>query len=254
MAKIAIINQKGGVAKTTTTLNLSAAIYRNGGNPIMIDLDPQAHLTSIHPHPTKSISSSIFNFYQNNLPLDQLCIEWDNVGKLITSSKELIKVETSFGKGPNILNRLKIGLEELQRDQDRSTVIIDCTPNLGVLTLSAIFAADLVIIPISSDYLSIKGAKKIEHTLNSLETILKKRVNRRYLLTRYDKRRQMSSHVFNDAKMHFGEDVLNVVIHENVDLAKSINTNKAIFCFNNKCQGAHDYRELYQTLTEQHLM
>lgn len=254
MTKIAIMNQKGGVAKTTTTLNLSAAIYRDGGKSIMIDLDPQAHLTSAHPNPLEITKNNIFSFYQNNLPLDQSCHEWENAGKLISSVKELIKVETSFGKGPSILNRLRIGLEDLQKTYAESTVIIDCTPHLGVLTLSAIFAADVVIIPIASDYLSLKGAKKLTHTLDSLEQVLKKRVDRRYLLTRYDKRRQMSMQVLDEAKTSFGDEVLDVVIHENVDLAKSINKNKAIFCYNNKCQGANDYNQLYQTLISQHLI
>jgi chromosome partitioning protein len=254
MTRVAIMNQKGGVAKTTTTLNLSAAIYRNGGNPIMIDLDPQSHLTGIHPDTLKSTHNSIFSFYQNNEPLSNICIEWANVGKLISSDKQLIKVETSFGKGPNILNRLKNGLEDLEKLHDQSSIIIDCTPNLGVLTLSAIFAADIVIIPIASDYLSIKGAKKIAHTLDALQPILKRKVERRYLLTRYDKRRQMSSQVFNQAKAFFGEDVLDLVIHENVDLAKSVNENKAVFCYNNKCQGAHDYNAFYQLLAKQHLI
>ena len=254
MAKIAIMNHKGGVAKTTTALNLSAAIYRNSGNPIMIDLDPQSHLTSIHPESPKIATSSIFDFYQNNRALNEICIEWLNVGKLIPSNKELIKVETSFGKGPAILNRLKIGLQDLEKLFDDSSIIIDCTPNLGVLTLSAIFAADLVIIPISSDYLSIKGAKKIEQTLNALETILKRRVERRYLLTRYDKRRQMSSEVFDLAKTYFGKDVLEVVINENVDLAKSINQSKDIFCYNNKCQGAYNYNEFHQLLVQQQFL
>ena len=254
MARVAIMNQKGGVAKTTTTLNLSAAIHRHGGYPIMIDFDPQAHLTSIYPDSSKTINNSIFNFYQDNLPLSNICIEWSNVGKLISADKQLMKVETSFGKGPNILNRLKNGLEDLEKSYNQSTIVIDCTPNLGVLTLSAIFAADIVIIPIASDYLSIKGAKKIENTLNALEPILKRKVERRYLLTRYDKRRQMSSQVFDQAKTFFGEDVLDLVIHENVDLAKSINENKAVFCYNNKCQGAHDYNEFYQLLIKQNLI
>ncbi len=254
MTRIAIMNQKGGVGKTTTALNLSAAIYRCGGNSMMLDMDPQAHLTSAHPAPVNNSEASLFGFYQNNLPLNQLLIEWDNVGKLICSHRELIKVETSFGKGPSILNRLKIGLSDLESDQPGLVTLIDSSPNLGVLTLSAIFAADLVIIPISSDFLSINGAKKIEHTLNALEKVLKKRVERRYLLTKYDKRRQMSSQVFNIAKTYFGEDVLDLVISENVDLAKSINEGKDIFSYNSKCTGALNYSELYQHLLSQQLI
>lgn len=254
MTRIAIMNQKGGVGKTTTTLNLSAAILGDGGNPIMLDMDPQAHLTSIHPEPVKNSEATLFGFYQNNLPLKQMVIEWDNVGKLICANSELIKVETSFGKGPAILNRLRIGLNDLESAYPKSVTLIDSSPNLGVLTLSAIFAADLVIIPISSDFLSINGAKKIERTLNALETVLKRKVERRYLLTKYDRRRQMSSQVLNIAKTYFGDDVLDVIINENVDLAKSPNANKDIFSYNSKCTGALNYTELYQQLVAQQLI
>lgn len=251
MPTIAIMNQKGGVGKTTTTLNLGAAIHRGGGHAVMIDLDPQAHLTSVHPEPNKSSDNTIYGFYQNSIPLEQMAIDWVGVGKLVCSNRELIRVETSFGKGPSILNRLRIGIGEFEKISLQSATLIDCSPHLGVLTLSAIFAADLVIVPISSDFLSINGAKKIAQTLNSLETVLKKRVNRRYLLTKYDRRRLMSSQVLDIAKTYFGEDVLDVVIAENVELAKSINEHKDIFSYNIKCLGAHNYADLYEVLRSQ---
>lgn len=254
MPRIAILNQKGGVGKTTTTLNLSAAIHRSGGQAVMIDLDPQAHLTSVHPEPNTSSENTIYGFYKNSVPMEQMAIEWANVGKLICANRELIKVETSFGKGPSILNRLKIGIEAFEKTYPQSVTLIDCSPNLGVLTLSAICAADLVIIPISSDFLSINGAKKIAQTLNSLETVLKKRVNRRYLLTKYDKRRLMSSQVFDIVKTYFGDDLLDVVINENVELAKSIHEHKDIFSYNSKCIGAYNYVDLHALLKSQGLV
>jgi len=254
MTTIAIMNQKGGVGKTTTTLNLSAAIQCNGGSPLMVDMDPQSHLSSIHPSQAKGSEATLFGFYQNNTPLNQIIIEWDNVGKLICSHMELAKVETSFGKGPSILNRLKVGLKHLESIQPVTHTLIDCSPNMGVLTLSAIFAADIVIIPISSDFLSVNGARKIEKTLNSLESVLKKRVERRYLLTKYDTRRHMSSQVFNIAKTYFGNDVFDVVINENVDLAKSAYESKDIFSYNARCTGALNYKQLYDDMVKQNLI
>lgn len=251
MTTIVIMNQKGGVGKTTSTLNLSAAIYNHGGSPIMIDMDPQAHLTSIHSTSSSHSERSLFDFYQNNHPLEELTIEWERVGKLIRANKALIKVETSFGKGPSILNRLKNGLSTLENTFPESIVLIDSSPNLGVLSLSALFASDLVLIPISSDFLSINGAKKITQTLDALEPVLKRRVNRRYLLTKFDKRRRMSEQVLSMANTYFGNDVLNTVINENVELAKSSFANKDIFSHNKHCIGALNYDELYRELLKQ---
>ena len=160
------------------------------------------------------------------------------MGKLISSDKELIKVETKFGNGPSIVFRLKEGLNELESVYKDADIVMDCPPSVGVLALNAIFAADLVIIPISSDFLSLNGARKIEHTLKALETLMKRRLNRIYLFTKFDKRRLMSSQVFNMAKTYFGDEVCDVVIKENVDLAKSPNERKDILSYNSKSLGA----------------
>jgi chromosome partitioning protein len=249
------MNQKGGVGKTTTILNLSAAMKRDGGNPIMIDMDPQAHLSSIKfPIDLPNDEKTLWNFYENKKPLSELITEWENVGRLISSDKELLKVETKFGIGPSIVFRLRDGLNELESVQEDANIFIDCPPSVGVLTLNAIFATDLVIIPISSDFLSINGAKKIEQTLKALEGVIKKRVNRRYLLTKYDKRRLMSSQVFNIAKTYFGDDLCDIVIHENVELAKSPHANQDIYSFNSKSVGAANYTELYHYLIDEKII
>ena len=254
MTRIAVMNQKGGVGKTTTTLNLSAAIHRNGGNPIMIDMDPQAHLSSIQSPLSIDNAKTLWNFYDNKKPLSELITEWQSVGKLISSDKELIKVETKFGNGPSIVFRLRDGLNDLESVYKDADILMDCPPSVGVLTLNAIFAADLVIIPISSDFLSINGAKKIEHTLKALERVIKRRVNRLYLLTKYDKRRLMSSQVFNIAKTYFGDDVCDVVINENVELAKSPNENQDIFSYNPKSVGAANYSSFCDYLLQKRLI
>ena len=254
MARIAVMNQKGGVGKTTTTLNLSAAIKLNGGNPIMIDMDPQSHLSYIQCPEPKGNEKGLWDFYVSKQNLSSLITEWESVGKLISSDKELIKVETKFGNGPSIVFRLKEGLNELEGVYKDADIVMDCPPSVGVLALNAIFAADLVIIPISSDFLSLNGARKIEHTLKALETVMKCRLNRIYLFTKYDKRRLMSSQVFNMAKTYFGDEVCDVVINENVDLAKSPHENKDIFSYNSKSVGAANYIEFYHYLVQQNLI
>jgi chromosome partitioning protein len=254
MTRIAVFNQKGGVGKTTTILNMAAALQRRQFSPLMIDMDPQGHLSQIHEAPPQTPHQSLFGFYQDNKPLNQLELPWQSLGHLIPSHRELIKVDSIFGKGPAILNRLKHGLEVMEKEVAPRNVLIDCCPYLGVLSLNAIFAADLILIPISSDYLSLQGAQKVEHTLKALEPVLKKRVERRYLMTCYDRRRGMTFEVQEQAKAHFGEEVCETVISENVAVAESPQYKQDVFRYNPHSAGALDYGALVEELLGKNLI
>ena len=126
--------------------------------------------------------------------------------------------------------------------------IIDCSPLVGVLSLNAIFASDGLIVPMSADYLSLKGAVQIQKTLKALERVLKRRVNRRYLLTRFDSRRRMARDVMLRAQAEFGADVCRTIIAENVSLAESPSLNKTIFEHAPSSRGARDYEALLDEL------
>lgn len=247
MTQIAIFNCKGGVGKTTTTMNLGAAIARAGGDVSLIDLDPQGHLTRVRGEPPRNAGDSIFGFYAADLPLDALTIEWDNIGKLIPSHGQLMKIDSLFGKGPSALNRLKGGLDVYNPNRQK-TVLIDCCPYVGVLSLNAIFAADLVLVPVSTDYLSVQGAEQIEGTLLALENVLKRRVPRRYLLTRYDRRRRMSEDIRD--KMHgmFGDELCDTMILENTAIVESPAAGVDVFTYRPDSQGAMSYQELFEEL------
>jgi chromosome partitioning protein len=180
MSRVAVFNQKGGVGKTTTSLNLASALNRNKAKSLLIDMDPQGHLTEINENLKPTVEDSLFDFYHNNSPLESLIAEWKDVSNIIPSHKQLIKVDSNYGKGPAILNKLNYGLNTLEKEIDYDNIIMDCCPYVGVLSLNAIFAADLVIIPISSDFLSLKSALKVEKSLKSLESVLKKRLDAMY--------------------------------------------------------------------------
>ena len=177
--RIALFNQKGGVGKTATTLNLAAAIARHDGSPLLLDLDPQCHLTGIHGTPKNDPDRSLFGFYQGLRNLEELAVPWDGLGTLIPAHSQLIKVDTIYGKGPTILNKLRVGLdafEESASGKAAQNTLIDCCPYMGVLALNAIFACDVLLIPISSDYLSLQAANQMTRTLTYLEPVLKRRL------------------------------------------------------------------------------
>ncbi len=249
--RIAVFNQKGGVGKTTTALNLAAAVSRDGGTPLLLDLDPQCHLTGIHGSLVAESTHSLFAFYQDLRTLEELEAEWNGLGSLIPSHQQLIKVDSIFGKGPAILNKLRVGLEALDRTRPGRATLIDCCPYIGVLSLNALFACDHLLVPISTDYLSLQAAEHMTRTLQILEPVLKRRIERRYVLTRFDRRRKMSQDIRDKLVGLYGMEVCDTTISENVSVAESPSIRSDVFRHNSASAGARDYRMLYAELKEQ---
>ena len=247
MTTIAVFNQKGGVAKTTTALNLLAAVARHGQRPLAVDLDPQCHLTHIFGVQARLADDTMYSFFLRQRPLDEIAQITRSGVVLCPAHLELAKLDSLLGKGVNIVTRLRMALHQPQSLPD--VVIVDCCPLLNVLSLNAIFAADLVLVPVSADFLSLKGAEQVERALNALEPVFKRRLPRRYVLTRYDARRRMSAAVVEQmAAMLRAEEICATRIRESVRLAESPAVGLDIFRHDPDSRGAHDYAALFEEL------
>jgi len=247
VAILAVFNQKGGVGKTTTALNLLAAIGQARQRPFAIDLDPQCHLSHIFGVQPKSADESIYSFFVRQRPLPEIAEITRSGVILCPAHLELAKLDSLLGKGVNVVTRLRQALHA--QGAVPGPVVIDCCPLLNVLSLNAVFAADVVVVPVSADFLSLKGAEQVERALNALEPVFKRRLPRRYVLTRFDMRRRMSGAVEERMKELFRADEICVTrIRENVKLAESPSVGLDIFRHAPGSRGARDYAALFDEL------
>ena len=243
MAIIAVFNQKGGVGKTTTALNLLATIAQRGRRPLGIDLDPQAHLSHVFGLQPRLADDSVYSFFVRQRPLADVALITKSGVVLCPAHLELSKIDSLLGKSVNVVTKLRHALHDASAPP--GPVVIDCCPLLNVLSLNAVFACDVLLIPVSCDFLSLRGALQVERALNALEPVFKRRLPRRYLLTRYDVRRRMSQEVVDQMAAAFQPgDVCVTRIRESVKLAESPAVELDVFRHAPGSKGAQDYEAL----------
>lgn len=247
MTVIAVFNQKGGVGKTTTALNLCAGLALLKSDPVGIDLDPQGHLTLACGLQSVAAARSIYAFFDQGIPLDRLLLRSPAGRRLIAASLDLSKIDALRGGDTRIAQRLREGIHAAF-GSGAAPVIIDCCPMLSVLTMNALVAADRVLIPVSADYLSLQGVDRLDRALDVLETKFGRRIERRVVVTRFDARRKLSFAVYDELKKRYGAALCATRIVENVNLAESPMHGKDIFAFAPASPGARDYRALVDEL------
>ncbi len=247
MAIIAVFNQKGGVGKTTTALNLLAAIARGGQRPLGIDLDPQAHLSHVFGVTTKRAEDSMFGFFAYRLPLDEVARITRSGVLLCPAHADLAKLDSLLGKGVGVVTHLRRSLRP--RDAVPGPVVIDCCALLNVLSLNAVFASDVIVVPVSCDFLSLQGALQVERALNALEPVFRRRLARRYVLTRYDPGHAMSDAVVETMVSSLRPaEICATRIRERVEIAQSPAVTLDVFRHAPGSDGAQDYQALTDEL------
>lgn len=248
---VAIVNQKGGVGKTTTTTNLCHAIAESGLKVTVVDLDPQGHLAvslGVTDHGVGGIDQAMLGEKEI---CQQLISARDNL-QLITSGPKLKEIEHLVDKNLPRGILLRNALNESLDDQD--FVFIDCPPSSGLLVANALIAAEEILIPMTSDFLALQGLSHLMGTIKRFEKALKRKYKILLIMSRYSPNRRISEQVLNVLLKHFPEQVLATVIRETALLAECPSFGKTILEYSPKSRSARDFRSLAHDFLEGKVM
>lgn len=247
---IAIVNQKGGVGKTTTAVNLGASLALARKKVLLIDLDPQANATSGLGFNKRDYEFNIYHAFIGRKKLKDIILETEIKSlHLIPSHIALIGVEVELVDMQNKESVLKKLIADVRKKYDY--ILVDCPPSLGILTINALVAANSVIVPVQCEYYAMEG---LAHLLNTVR-LVRKLYNpslwvRGLLLTMHDKRNNLSRQVVGEVKKHFSDEVFETLIPRNVRLSEAPSYGRPVVTYSRSSSGSHGYLSLAREVIE----
>ncbi len=239
---IAVVNQKGGVGKTTTAVNLTAALTELGVRVLLCDFDPQANATSGMGVDKRSIKHSVYDVVINDIPAERAIVK-TKFGHVLPSSADLAGAAVELITTPHREHQLSKALQDIKFDYD--VILIDCPPSLEMLTLNALCAADSILVPVQCEYFALEGLSDLMSTLR----MVKKKINPRLeifavALTMYDGRTNFCAQVAEEVRRHFPGKVFTTVIPRNIRLAEAPSHGVPVTAYDRSSRGAQAYKSM----------